>query len=44
MITIKNKMAIEKMATAGRILAQMFLEIPDIIKPGISTLEIDSWI
>ncbi len=44
MITIKNKMAIEKMATAGRLLSQIFLEIPDVIKPGISTLDIDTWI
>src|SRR5262245_36328124 len=44
MITIKDKNAIEKMSIAGRLLAQMFQVLPDILKPGVSTLHLDSWI
>ena len=41
MITIKNKAALHKMETAGQALAQIFKEIEPLIRPGISTLEID---
>lgn len=44
MIIIKNKQSIEKMHSAGRILASMFQELKSFIKPGISTLDIDAWI
>ena len=44
MITIKNKVAIQKMETAGALLAQIMSDISEIIVPGISTLEIDTWI
>lgn len=44
MITIKNKKAIEKMAIAGKALAQIFLEVPSIVCAGVSTLDIDTWI
>ncbi|MBN1549720.1 type I methionyl aminopeptidase [Candidatus Babeliales bacterium] len=44
MITIKNKLAIAKMETAGRLLSQIFEELIDIIVPGISTATIDAWI
>jgi methionyl aminopeptidase len=44
MITIKSKHGIELMAIAGKLLAEMFKSIPEIIKPGITTIEIDSWI
>lgn len=44
MIIIKNKAAIQKMAQAGKLLHEIFESIPTIIKPGVSTLFIDSWI
>lgn len=44
MITIKNKIAISKMETAGRLLSKILHDVSELIKPGISTLEIDSWI
>lgn len=44
MITIKNKQAIEKMETAGQILSTILDDIKAIIRPGVSTLELDAWI
>ncbi len=44
MIIVKNKVSIMKMEAAGKLLAGLFDEIGLIIKPGVSTLEIDSWI
>ncbi len=44
MITIKNKASIRKMEEAGTLLAAIFFDISALIKPGISTLEIDAWI
>lgn len=44
MINIKNKTAIQRMETAGILLSKIILQIPKILVPGISTLEIDSWI
>jgi methionyl aminopeptidase len=44
MITIKNKLSIQKMQTAGQLLAEILDSIVPLIKPGISTLELDSWI
>lgn len=44
MITIKNKAAIAKMEEAGKRLAAIFVDLPMIIRPGITTLEIDAWI
>ena len=44
MIIIKNKASIMKMETAGKLLADLFENIGSIIKLGVSTLEIDSWI
>lgn len=44
MIAIKDKQAIELMTQAGQRLAEIFVRIEKYIKPGISTLEIDSWI
>ncbi|MGB8468210.1 MAG: type I methionyl aminopeptidase [Candidatus Babeliales bacterium] len=44
MITIKNKKAIEKMAHAGRLLAELFELIPALLKPGMSTGELDAWV
>lgn len=44
MVTIKNKFAIEKMTEAGQLLAQIFVEIPTILHPGITTEQIDQYI
>ncbi len=44
MINIKNKSSIQKMEKAGSLLAEILLKVSEILKPGISTLEIDSWI
>ena len=44
MITIKNKLAIQKMETAGAFLSDIFLQLPDVLRPGISTREVDAWI
>jgi len=44
MITIKNKVAIQKMETAGALLANIFNDVSKLIVPGINTLEIDAWI
>ncbi len=43
MITIKNKAAIAKMEEAGRFLSQIFSLAPAIVRPGMSTLDIDVW-
>lgn len=44
MIVIKNKVALSKMEEAGQHLATIFEQLPHILNPGITTLEIDSWI
>ena len=44
MITIKNKFSLEKMKQAGRLLSEVLWGVGDLIRPGISTLEIDTWI
>ena len=44
MITIKNKAAIQKMEEAGHLLLEIFDQIPALLKPGVSTLELDTWI
>lgn len=44
MISLKNDQALERMATAGRLLATIFEEITGILRAGISTLEIDQYI
>jgi methionyl aminopeptidase len=44
MISIKNKSSISKMEQAGKLLLQIFDEIRSLIKPGVSTLEIDTTI
>lgn len=44
MIVIKNKAAIQKMAEAGKLLHEIFENVSSVIKPGVSTLFIDSWI
>lgn len=44
MIYIKDKKSIEKMRTAGKLLAKIMIDVKSLVKPGISTLEIDSFI
>ncbi len=41
MIMIKNKKALQKMETAGKLLVEIFDEISALIKPGVTTLKID---
>jgi len=44
MITIKNKVAIERMYYAGQVLADLFHTLPSIIKAGMNTGALDAWI
>lgn len=44
MIYIKNKLSIEKMAQAGSLLSGILVNVEQLIKPGVSTAEIDAWI
>ncbi len=44
MITLKNKHALETLTVAGKHLAEMFEELKYQVVPGISTLELDTWI
>ena len=44
MIAIKNKASIKKMETAGGLLAAILEDISELIKPGVSTLQLDQWI
>lgn len=41
---IKSKDAIIKMKTAGKLLAEIFENIYEVIQPGVTTLMIDTWI
>ena len=43
-MVIKGKDAIFKMKTAGKLLAEIFEMVQDVIKPGVTTLMIDQWI
>lgn len=43
-ICIKNKTSLRKMEQAGILLAQVLQGVSACIKPGVSTLDIDSWI
>src|SRR5580704_70776 len=42
MVTIKNKLAIDKMAVAGQLLAQIFFDIPSWLTDQLTTEYIDS--
>jgi len=44
MIVIKNKSAMRKMEQAGKLLSEIFDEIVTLIRPGVSTAEINAWI
>ena len=43
-VTIKNADEIALMRESGRLLADVFHQLDDLIKPGISTLEINDWV
>ena len=44
MIAIKNKSALAKMDKAGMLLSEILAGVKEFIRPGVSTLEIDTWI
>lgn len=44
MISIKNKLSIAKMTEAGQLLANIIDAIKPLVKEGVSTLELDSWL
>ena len=44
MIVIKNESEIELMVKAGEVTADILKELPSVIKPGMSTRELDKWI
>lgn len=44
MIVIKNKLAIEKMKIAGQKLSSIYNDLPTILVPGMTTLEIDAYV
>jgi methionyl aminopeptidase len=44
MIVIKNQHEIDLMIKAGEVTAQILKELPSVIKPGMSTKELDKWI
>lgn len=44
MIHIKNKLSIQKMAQAGSLLSDILVSVEQLVKPGVSTAEIDAWI
>ncbi|HEX4069382.1 MAG TPA: type I methionyl aminopeptidase [Candidatus Babeliales bacterium] len=44
MIHIKDKSSIQKMAKAGFLLSEILASVEQLIKPDISTAEIDAWI
>ena len=44
MIVIKNKTEIDLMIKAGEVTAEILATLPEIIKPGMSTKELDRWI
>jgi methionyl aminopeptidase len=44
MIHIKDKLSIQKMAQAGALLSDILACVEQLVKPGVSTAEIDTWI
>ncbi len=44
MITIKTPHQIELMRQSGKIMQEIFIGLKDVIKPGISTKDIDNWV
>ena len=44
MIVLKSKDEIETMAKAASVTAQMLVELPEVIVPGMSTRDIDEWV
>ena len=44
MITIKDALAIQKMHTAGQLLAEIMRDIQPLVQPNVTTLDLDAWI
>ena len=44
MITIKTPHQIELMRQSGQIMSEIFVKLRDVIKPGITTKDIDTWV
>ena len=44
MIVIKNRSEIDLMKKAGEVTADILKELPSVIRPGMSTKELDKWI
>ena len=44
MIVIKNKSEIDLMLKAGDVAGDILKELPSVIRPGMSTKELDQWI
>lgn len=44
MIIIKSKQELDLMREAGKVCGQILRDLKDLIKPGISTLEIDRFV
>ncbi len=44
MIALKDERSIELMARAGRLLAGLFQQLPQVITSGVSTHDVDAWI
>ena len=44
MIIIKSEHEIEMMREAGKVTGQILRELKDVIKPGISTMDIDQYV
>jgi len=44
MIIIKNKFSIAKMEKAGQLLSEVLKDVSSLIKPGVSTFEVNAWI
>jgi len=44
MITIKNKHSMYKMEVAGTLLSDIFDRLGELVKPGVTTLQLDAWI
>ena len=44
MIHIKNNISIQKMAKTGSLLSEILATVDHLVRPGVSTAEIDAWI
>lgn len=44
MIPVRSRDAVQKMRGAGERLGELFLQLADFVRPGITTLEIEQWV